>query len=231
MTTSAAMADLAPARTDRHIVQLEEDGRSLTLRWDDGRWSRFPALWLRDNCPCPQCRHPQALERTFLFVDHPDPVIEAAELAASGDVVVRFAGESGPHTARFLQGWLRTRCCSPQALAERVHGPRLWGAEIRAQLPTIDHAGYMGSDDGLRAWIEALQGHGIVLLRGVPQVSGTLLEVARRIGPIRASNFGEYYDVVSMPTPMPRPTRRWGSSCTRTSPTGASRPTCSCCAA
>lgn len=195
------MSDLAPARTDRHIVQLDEDGRSLTLRWDDGRRSRFPALWLRDNCPCPQCRHPQALERTFLFVDHPDPVIEAAELAASGDVVVRFAGEDGPHTACFLRGWLRTRCCSPQALAEREHSPRLWGREIRAQLPTIDHAGYMGSDDGLRAWIEALQGHGIVLLRGVPTQPGQLLEVARRIGPVRATNFGEYYDVVSMPNP------------------------------
>src|SRR5256885_16218679 len=54
---------------------------------------------------------------------------------------------------------------------------------------------------GLRAWIEGARTQGIVLLRGVPQQPGQLLEVARRIGPVRASNFGEYYDIVSMPYP------------------------------
>jgi gamma-butyrobetaine dioxygenase len=43
--------------------------------------------------------------------------------------------------------------------------------------------------------------HGIALLRGVPPDPGKLLEVAGRIGPVRASNFGDYYDVVSMPNP------------------------------
>jgi gamma-butyrobetaine dioxygenase len=40
-----------------------------------------------------------------------------------------------------------------------------------------------------------------VLLHGVPEEPGKLLDVARRIGPVRPSNFGEYYDVVSMPNP------------------------------
>jgi gamma-butyrobetaine dioxygenase len=59
----------------------------------------------------------------------------------------------------------------------------------------------MGTNAGLRAWIEAIKTDGIVLLRGVPQEPGQLLEVARRIGPVRASNFGEYYDVISMSNP------------------------------
>jgi gamma-butyrobetaine dioxygenase len=196
-----SMSDLAPARTARSIVQLEEDGGSLTLVWDDGRRSRFPALWLRDNCPCPECRHPQALERTFLFVDHPAPRISAATLVGDGDVEVRFVAADGMHTSGFARGWLRSRCCSPEALAARVSAPLLWDAGIRERLPVLDYADYMHTDAGLRAWLEAVQGHGIVLLRGVPQVPGALLEVARRVGPIRASNFGEYYDVVSMPNP------------------------------
>ena len=59
----------------------------------------------------------------------------------------------------------------------------------------------MQTNAGLRAWIEGARTQGIVLLRGVPQQPGRLLEVARRIGPVRASNFGEYYDIVSMPYP------------------------------
>lgn len=59
----------------------------------------------------------------------------------------------------------------------------------------------MEDREGLRAWIAELKTHGIVLLEGVPQIPGQLLEVARRIGRVRASNFGEYYDVVSSPKP------------------------------
>jgi gamma-butyrobetaine dioxygenase len=59
----------------------------------------------------------------------------------------------------------------------------------------------MHTDAGLRAWIEAIQRDGVVLLRGVPAQPDELLPVARRIGPLRPSNFGEYYDVVSMPNP------------------------------
>src|SRR2546430_8175153 len=55
------MADLAPMQTARTIIALEHDAQGVALRWDDGLRSRFHVLWLRDNCPCPQCRHPQAL--------------------------------------------------------------------------------------------------------------------------------------------------------------------------
>ncbi|TLZ05448.1 MAG: DUF971 domain-containing protein, partial [Gammaproteobacteria bacterium] len=55
------MADLAPMQTARTIIALEHDAQGVSLRWDDGLRSRFHVLWLRDNCPCPQCRHPQAL--------------------------------------------------------------------------------------------------------------------------------------------------------------------------
>ena len=87
------------------------------------------------------------------------------------------------------------------ALAERRPQLRLWDAGINDTLPTLDYSDYMHTDAGMRAWIEAIQLHGVVLLRGVPAQPGQLLDVARRIGPVRPSNFGEYYDVVSMPNP------------------------------
>jgi gamma-butyrobetaine dioxygenase len=40
-----------------------------------------------------------------------------------------------------------------------------------------------------------------VLLRNAPAEPGKLLEIARHVGPVRTSNFGEYYDVISMPNP------------------------------
>lgn len=200
-TGEPSMSDHAPMRTAHTIVRIEHDEAGVTLNWSDGRNSRFPALWLRDNCACAECRHPQAMERTFMFIDHGRPRVTTASIAGEGVLQVRFRIGDAVHVSRYTQGWLRTYDCSPQALAERQPRLRLWNADINDTLPTLDFGDYMRTDAGLRAWIEAIQVHGIVLLRGVPVQPGQLLEVARRIGPIRPSNFGEYYDVVSMPNP------------------------------
>lgn len=196
-----AMADLARYSGAHEITRVTHDSGGIVLHWDDGRVSRFPALWLRDNCPCPHCRHPQALERTYLFIDHPPPAVVAADTDDQGALEVQFDQQGERHASRFARGWLRERCCSPEALAERAAAPAGWDSSIRARLPTVAWADYMNGKAGMRAWIEALGTHGIVLMRGVPQQPGALLDVARRIGPIRPSNFGEYYDVVSMPNP------------------------------
>jgi gamma-butyrobetaine dioxygenase len=196
-----SMSDLAPMRTSHALVRVQHDAQGVTLEWSDGRHSRFAAVWLRDNCPCRECRHPQALERTYMFIDHGRPRVTSASVNAEGVLEVRFQTGDETHSSHYTRGWLRAHDCSPEALAEREPQLRLWNAGISHALPTVDFKDYMGTDAGVRAWIEAIQTHGIVLMRGVPAEPGKLLDVARHIGPVRASNFGEYYDVVSMPNP------------------------------
>jgi gamma-butyrobetaine dioxygenase len=201
MNSELSMSDLAPLETAHVILRLEHDPQGLTLHWDDGRRSRLHALWLRDNCACPQCRHPQALERTFMFIDHSTPAIASAQLDQGGVLQVRFLSGDETHVSRFSTGWLRAHGCALDALPERRGGRVLWDAGLGQHLPTIDYADYIATGEGLRDWIEAVQRHGIVLLRGVPTEPGQLLEVTRRVGPVRTSNFGDTYDVVSMPNP------------------------------
>jgi gamma-butyrobetaine dioxygenase len=198
----ASMADLAPQQTARTMTGMAYDAQGVTVMWDDGRRSRFHVLWLRDNCACPHCRHPQALERTFTFIDHAVPAITWATLEANAEELeVSFHAGKENHVSRYTKGWLRAHDVSELEARARQAMPLLWDAGMSDRLPCVDYADYMGTKAGLRAWIEAIKTHGIVLLRGVPQESGRLLAVAHRIGPVRASNFGEYYDVVSMPTP------------------------------
>jgi gamma-butyrobetaine dioxygenase len=195
------MADLAPMQTAHTIVGLEFDRQGVTLRWEDERRSRFHVSWLRDNCACPECRHPQALERTFMFVDHPAASVASARLGSDEVLEIVFRAGDESHVSRYTKGWLRTHDYSERAARTRQSTPQLWDSGIADSLPCIDYSDYMQTKSGLRAWIEAVKSHGIVLLRCVPQEPGKLLEIARRIGPVRASNFGEYYDVVSMPHP------------------------------
>ncbi|HET6619540.1 MAG TPA: TauD/TfdA family dioxygenase [Dongiaceae bacterium] len=195
------MLDLADHGTDRRILGLSHEGEEIVLTWDDGRISRFHVLWLRDNCPCPACRHPQALERIYKFIDHPAPAIAGARIGPAGELLVEFASAEGRHPARFSAGWLRRHCHSDAARQERADSPRLWDAAAIRDLPVVDFSHYMTTDEGLRAWCEALCSWGIVLMRNAPAEPGKLLEIGRRVGPIRPTNFGEYYDVISMPNP------------------------------
>lgn len=195
------MADLASGETARELARIDYNAEWITLRWDDGHVSRFQALWLRDNCACPQCRHPQALERTFMFVDHAMPSITLALEGADGMLEVHFRAGNETHVSRYAKGWLRTQTEAEHLARARQSAQVLWDARIAGRLPCVDYPDYMRTDTGLRAWIEGVKSHGIVLLRNVPQVESRLLEVAHRIGPVRASNFGEYYDVVSKPNP------------------------------
>jgi gamma-butyrobetaine dioxygenase len=192
------MADLASFRTERSIRELAIKAKGVAVVWDDGVVSHYHAMWLRDNCPCPQCRHPRALERTYIFIDEPPPVIYSASLVNHA-LEVAFLANGTPHRSHYSIGWLRShQPDNPIPARNPVH---LWDARMRERMTTLTYDQFMTTPAGLRTWIEAINAQGIALIRGVPQESGALLEVAQRIGPVRESNFGKFYDVISMPKP------------------------------
>ena len=144
MTTAPAtrsqahwMSDLAPAPTAHAVVAITHDAQMLTLRWDDGRISRFAAIWLRDNCPCPACRHPQAMERLHMFIDHETPCISQVTQTAADLVEVRFNQGTAQHAALFDVHWLRQHCYSSAAREEVRPSRRLWDAGLNDALPTV----------------------------------------------------------------------------------------------
>jgi len=99
-----AMADLASYATPHRMLAVRREAAALSVEWSDGRRSRFHVLWLRDNCPCRQCRHPQALERTYMFLDHPAPELASCSIDDDGDLEVHFRQGAGQHCARFARG-------------------------------------------------------------------------------------------------------------------------------
>lgn len=195
------MVDLASFTTSYQVVSIEFNTKQLMLLWSDGRKSVFHAIWLRDNCACSRCKHPKALERTYMFLNHACPEIKSIQTVDAAGVVIEFTQANEQHCSQFSWAWLRHHCYSQTSLDQRKPIKRLWKANHHQDLAIIDFNDYASTDSGVKAWIDALLEDGIVLLRGVPTNSGQLLEVAHRIGPVRSSNFGDFYDVVSMPNP------------------------------
>jgi gamma-butyrobetaine dioxygenase len=165
-----------------------------------GREARFPAAWLRDNCPCPQCRDPVTGQRLLDLAAAPDARL--AEVAIrDGEVAVTF-GPDG-HRSVFPRAWLAAHALDAPAPAgpRAEDGKALWTAAGLARVPAAGWARY-AADDAVRAGVlEAVLARGAAVLHGVPAVPGMVTAVAATLGYVRETNYGRLFDVRAGPRP------------------------------
>jgi uncharacterized protein DUF971 len=78
-----------------------------------GQVLRFPAVWLRDNCPCPDCVAPGTTQKLKDITDLPNGVAVAHTEHDDGSVAVTFAPDQ--HRSTFSRS-----CSSPGSPAATV---------------------------------------------------------------------------------------------------------------
>ena len=76
------------------IERIEQQDEALIVAWKAGGESRFPYLWLRDNCRCPRCRDPRNGQRLFDALDLPAEPRPAAASLQGSDVAIRWQERS-----------------------------------------------------------------------------------------------------------------------------------------
>jgi gamma-butyrobetaine dioxygenase len=181
-------------------MELENraEARMLSLRWPDGTRGDFPYIWLRDNCP--GGFHPDTRERTFDLMSVPlDVAPEAVRM--DGDVLeVRWAGEA--HVSRFDCGWLRAHRPGAGAEDPAAVPPVVWrGAGGAAQIPRAAAGDLLASDAALADWLRRARAWGLSIVEGLSEDPEAGMEVARRIGFLRETNFGKTFQVKSKKRP------------------------------
>jgi len=175
------------------IVLAEPEKGGVAATWSDGTTSFWPAIWLRDQCACPQCRHPSG-QRLFEIVDLPEqPRIERIAMQSEGSVRVTWKDE---HISIYPAAFLYDHNLKSPPTAPI----RLWGADL-AQLPEGDWAAIARDQTAELAWLEVYHVHGFGLLRNVPARPGMVAEVGDRLGFVRTTNYGKLFDVISVPDP------------------------------
>jgi gamma-butyrobetaine dioxygenase len=170
---------------------------ALTIAWQDGSSETFHYLWLRDNCRCSQCLHPNG-QRLFDTLDlRLDSAPATAVVDGGGALLIRW--NNGGHESRYPAEWLRAHSYSSTARAPRRRRAKLWDAKLtppQALWPEVSHDSRVE-----RRWLGALLDTGFALLRNVPVQSGMVAEVGDHIGFVRATNYGRIFDVISRPDP------------------------------
>jgi gamma-butyrobetaine dioxygenase len=147
-----------------------------------------PAIWLRDNCSCAECRDPRNGQKLFGITDL-DAGLAVTDVAGT---TVTF---SDGHVSHFDPAFLDAE----QAPDDRCEDAKeLWAT---TEPPEGDWARFQ-SDPAHRAdCLKAVLRTGFTLLRGVPVVPGTVLDVAAGFGYVRETNYGKLFDVRVEATP------------------------------
>lgn len=178
----------AEASPDVMIADAQIDGADVVVRFGDGSTARFNRFWLRDHCTGNGER--ESLFRDFSAADLPDG-LRVAAIAPDGPsaLVVTFSDGTtdtiASHTLR------RTgRRPAPMPTWRAGHEPvevRLADLEAEATI----HLGIL----------EALARDGVALVTGAHDTADTET-IAAMLGPIRETDFGRVFDIVSDPDPF-----------------------------
>lgn len=196
---AAAVEVEAGGRPDIGLTDVAIAGGRLVLGWADGATAAFPFIWLRHNCSCSACRHANG-QRLIDLVDIPEGLAPASvRLAPDGALEVTWSGDR--HVSRFGADWLAARRFDAKSRASRRLQPKLWGSELSAGIPRADWAAICASAEDEARALRALTDYGFLIMSGVPTTSGMVVEAGNRLGHVRVTNYGAYFDVRSVPNP------------------------------
>ena len=179
---------------DETVEQAATDGKIVTVIWSDGAKSRYHALWLRDNCAAERTLNPTTREQLYLLDELPEDLAAATVRAESGALVVHWQPED--YESRYHPGWLRRNTYDGSvASVSAGNGLEYWDASFVSRIPTFDGPAVLSDDVATHEWVKAITNTGLGLLRNLPVDEQTVGRATQRIGPIRNSNFGQFFDV------------------------------------
>jgi trimethyllysine dioxygenase len=168
--------------------------------------SSWNSLWLRDNCRCPACWHPETKQRqldTLRLLEKPTlyhPL--RVEVRGTDSLHVQW---QDAHESVYSLAWLR------QTYGLHAERPKrfIWQAAdfstpaeaTGTPLPQIDLASFTQDQHAaVFEWVSLLQRYGFVIINGVaPQVE-TMRQVIESIAPLFNSMFGDVWDISQVDT-------------------------------
>jgi gamma-butyrobetaine dioxygenase len=171
-----------------------------------GRLLRFPAVWLRDNCPCAQCLDPGTGQKLHDITDLPGDVTVSAAAEAGESLLVTFAPDE--HHCVFPVSWLAAHALTDAGDAQTddprtEDGKALWlpADTGPGHRPEGSWPRYLDEPAERIRCLDAVLRQGFVLLHDVPAEPGVVLEVAASFGYVRETNYGRLFDVRVEPSP------------------------------
>ena len=197
MSAHQALEVDGPSRTTVVSATIDDEARRLVVEWGDGHVSRYPFIWLRHYRFFPAMGRSDQPDGVPHLIPEDPETPEIGKLALLGARIEINWSHDGSSTSHNLID-LRRDCISETEREKRRPKAITWDCEQASNLRWFD-ASDLDEPEGLLAVFEHLLLYGIVFVRNVPAIPGTVVEIGKRFGPIRRSHFGELFDIRSTP--------------------------------
>ncbi|CAK8697396.1 gamma-butyrobetaine dioxygenase-like [Clavelina lepadiformis] len=181
-------------------VQASSHKNIIQVYWEDGHVSRFHSCWLRFNCRCQICKKITVGQHN---IDKSDPnfsdqlTIENAEFTKSDVKLTIVRDVIKDHVTYFDANWLREYCYCDQCLRKIITDRQMKFADPR-KIPKVD-CNELKSDEGTFRMIQKVFDVGFVILTGVSQKEGSVVEIGERLAPIVDQTYGKLFNVIDDP--------------------------------
>ncbi len=190
-----------PNRSPNDVPRLASGTDSVTIDWPDGQHSRHLYYWLRENCHCSQCTHPDAWERMLDFLAIPLDIVPASIHAAADGVHIEWPPHDSPCEGTFYSWtWLDAHRSERAARLARKKRHRAWHHDtVDKAVLSVAYGDVMASDAGLLELLAHVEEKGVGFVTGMPSAAGTVMVLAERIAFVEESHFGRVFRVESKP--------------------------------
>ena len=182
------------------MTELFQDNEMdmIHIKWSDNSDSSYPFLWLRENDPAGF--HKDTNERMTDLTSIPLDI--SLTKAFIKDDILMLNWSDSENSTRYNLDWLYHHKPGKRASDPAAIKKRCWrGGMGTDKLPTAKAKDLLQDDDALATWLENTQSFGLSLVTGLDARHDAGMEVAKRIGFLRETNFGTTFQVQSKPNP------------------------------
>jgi len=176
------------------VPGIEKGNESILVNWNKEKdmWSKFHFDWLRDNCPCPKCKHPELKQRHLDTLEDATP----AKVDVESKDIVQVEWRDG-HRSQYSHDWLLTNsychnnigAVKPQSAPKRKM--TYWDRDtIPDPSPEVNYHDVMMDDKSILALLQKTYQYGYCFVLDTPPTLESNVEMGERIGPLINSFYG-----------------------------------------
>ncbi|KAF3404380.1 hypothetical protein DPV78_002810 [Talaromyces pinophilus] len=160
-------------------------------------FNKYPAYWLRDNCQCSSCIHPDTRQRMVSsFEIHKKIYAKSIYKLPSGHIQVKW---SDGHIGKYPISWLESHQFPHETqMSNKVLTFRKYKHSRNSEFhPSVDFEAVMNTNEGLTVWLQHVIDWGYCLVKGVPVTPEATEKLLKRIAFIRETHYGGFWDFTS----------------------------------
>ncbi|KAE8372066.1 trimethyllysine dioxygenase TmlH [Aspergillus bertholletiae] len=178
------------------FINAKYKSQPITMKISRTATSQFGRFWLRDNCQCSKCVHPDTRQRSVDTFSIP-PNVTPKNITYEGDIAkVQW---SDGHQGVYPVDWLKAHVPIKSRIVDNTRPNKkmrkfMAHKTSSTSYPTVLYEDVMSNDEGLCEWLHKIYLHGFCFVKGVPvdpESTKTLLE---RISFIRHTHYGGFWD-------------------------------------